>query len=96
MGAAHSALELAPKLLSGLEFNKASMKKAISAEMFATDIAIQHAAEGVPFRQAYLDAKEAVDSMTEVNPEKSLSDRVSLGGCANLGLDVLRSRLDAN
>ena len=64
--------------------------------MFANDIAIQHAAEGVPFRQAYLDATEAVDSMTEVNPEKSLSDRVSLGGCANLGLDVLRSRLDAN
>lgn len=89
-----TTLRLVPELIAGLTFNEDAMRSAISPDMFATDVAVKQTASGVPFRQAYLDAKEAIATMTNVKPETSLKDRVSLGGCGNLGLDHLRQRLD--
>lgn len=88
------ALDLLADLLGGLEWNAPAMRAAIEASMYATDVAIEQAAAGVPFREAYRKAAETAASAGEGRtPEASLAARVSPGASADLRLDELRERL---
>jgi argininosuccinate lyase len=88
------ALELIPDLLSRIEWNEAAMRAAIEPSMYATDVAIEQAARGVPFRDAYRAAADAANTTGQNRtPEQSLAARVSPGAHADLRLDELRGRL---
>jgi argininosuccinate lyase len=90
------ALELVPDLLARMRWNEVAMRAAIEPAMYATDAAIEQAASGVPFRDAYRAAAEAADAAGQGRtPEASLAARVSPGAAADLRLDALRERLDA-
>ncbi|HXD84263.1 MAG TPA: argininosuccinate lyase [Rudaea sp.] len=90
------ALELAPDLLARLQWNASAMRAAIEPEMYATDAAIEQAAAGMPFREAYRTAAESAQSAGQGrSPEQSLAVRASPGAAANLRLDELRARLAA-
>ena len=69
-----------------------AMRAAIEPSMYATDLAIDLAREGVPFREAYRQAADPA-RWTQGNPEASLAARVSPGASADLRLDDLRRRL---
>jgi len=89
-----AALALLPDLLARLEWNVAAMRAAIEPSMYATDVAIEQAAAGVPFREAYRQAAEAAAAAGQGRtPESSLAARVSPGASADLRLDELRARL---
>lgn len=89
------ALRLVPELLCKMRWNADTMRAAIEPSMYATDVAIEQAAKGVPFRDAYRAAADAIEHAGDGrNPEQSLAERVSLGSAANLGLDQLQARLD--
>jgi argininosuccinate lyase len=91
-----AALELLPDLLARIEWNAERMRGAIEPSMYATDAAIEAAARGVPFRDAYRSAAAAAESSGEGRtPEDSLAARVSPGAAADLMLVSLRARLDA-
>jgi len=94
LAAALQALAIVPNLVDGLGFKEERMKQAISAEMFATDIALERAARGVPFRTAYADAKRELGKLAEPDAAASLAQRVSPGGCGNLLLERIRERLE--
>jgi argininosuccinate lyase len=94
LNASLQALAIVPGLISGLDFNEAKMKEAISPEMFATDLALQQAASGVPFRQAYLLAKSQLDKIAAPDIASSLAQRTSPGACGNLQLTLIRQRLE--
>ena len=70
------------------------MREALDPSMYATDLAVDLARQGMPFRDAY---KQAADPArwAEGDPEASLASRVSPGAAADLRLDVLQHRLDA-
>jgi len=88
-----AALELLPKLLSDLQWNHARLRAAIDSGMYATDLAVEAAMAGVPFRQAYQTAAATADTAgAGRTPEQSLAARISPGGAANLGLEELRAR----
>ena len=90
------ALALLPDLLAKLQWNAAAMRAAIEPSMYATDVAIEQAAAGVPFREAYRRAAETAANAGEGRtPESSLAARVSPGSPADLRLDELRARLSA-
>ncbi|MFC4728860.1 argininosuccinate lyase [Coralloluteibacterium thermophilus] len=90
------ALALLPDLLARLQWNETAMRAAIEPSMYATDVAIEAAVAGVPFRDAY---RAAADSASEAGqgrtPETSLAARTSPGAAGDLRLDVLRERLRA-
>ncbi len=94
MKASLQALAIVPGLVKGLAYNEDAMRAAISTEMFATDIALEQAAKGVPFRTAYLDAKKKRDQLESPDIAASLAQRVSPGACGDLRLDRLRHRLE--
>jgi argininosuccinate lyase len=89
-----AALELLPDLLARLQWNEAALRAAIEPAMYATDVAIEQAAAGVPFRDAYRAAAEAAQAAGQGRtPEQSLAARTSPGAHADLRLDELRARL---
>ena len=94
MSASLQALAIVPSLLRGLRFKQQNMLDAITPEMFATDLALEQAAAGIPFRDAYLAAKNKLDQSEAPNASASLSKRVSLGACGDLQLDRIRRRLE--
>jgi argininosuccinate lyase len=96
-GFAHglAALALLPDLLARMQWNGAAMRAAIEPAMYATDVAIEHAVAGMPFRDAYRRAADSTDNAGQGRtPETSLAARSSPGGAADLRLDELRKRLE--
>ncbi len=89
------ALAIVPGLLADLSFNEERMREAIEPAMHATDRAVELAAGGVPFRQAYRQVASEFDQLAERTADQSLEARTSPGACADLRLDDLRGRLGA-
>ncbi len=85
-------LSLVPDLIKALKFNKEKMSQAISQEMMATDHALEQVKSGINFRDAYGAAKTESSNMTA---EESINNRISLGGASNLGIDLIKKRLNA-
>ena len=70
------------------------MRAAIEPSMHATDVAIEAAIAGVPFRDAYRRrCRRRIDAGQGRTPESSLAARTSPGAGADLRLDALRARL---
>jgi argininosuccinate lyase len=88
------ALELLPDLLRNLEWKTEAMRAALDPSMYATDLAVDLARQGVPFRDAY---KQAADPARWFagDPDVSLAARTSPGAAAALRLDALKARLAA-
>ena len=90
------ALELLPALLANLEWREDKLRAGIDSGMYATDVAVEAAVTGVPFREAYKAAAASADSAGQGRtPEGSLAARVSPGAAADLRLDELLARWDA-
>jgi argininosuccinate lyase len=91
-----SALELLPDLLARMQWNESAMRAAIEPAMYATDVAIEQAAAGVPFRDAYRAAAQAAAEAGQGRtPESSLAARTSPGAGHALQLDTLKQRLES-
>ena len=87
------ALALLPDLLATFKWQTARMRDSITPEMLATDRAVDMAREGIPFRDAYkVAAAESADISAE-GIAQSLTNRVSPGGCGQLEVELLESRL---
>ncbi|MBS0201153.1 MAG: argininosuccinate lyase [Proteobacteria bacterium] len=88
------ALALLPDLLRELRWNETKMAQALEPSMYATDLAIELARDGLPFRDAYREAANP-ERWAQRDPQASLDARVSPGGHGDLRLDTLQARLDA-
>lgn len=88
------ALALLPGLLRNMAWQPERMRGAIETSLYATDLAIELAREGMPFRDAYRAAADPARWAAR-DPGQSLAARVSSGAAGDPMLDVLRSRLDA-
>ena len=91
---AEASARLVARVLGGLELDVDRMRGAISAGMYATDRAVELAAGGMAFRDAYRAVKASLDELGRGSPERSLHARVSPGGCARLGLDDIEARIE--
>ncbi len=86
-----AALGLLPDLLRAMEWQPERMRAAIEPSMYATDLAVELAAAGLPFRDAYREAANP-ERWADRDPDASLSARVSPGAAGALRLDGLRQR----
>ena len=86
------ALALLPDLLRRMRWNEEAMRAALDPSMYATDLAVDLARQGVPFRDAYRQTADPA-RWAEGDPEASLAARVSPGAPGNPKLELLRARL---
>jgi argininosuccinate lyase len=70
------------------------LKEAMSPELFAAHRAYEMVREGLPFRQAYRKVKEELHTLKNVDAEKAIMSMPHTGATANLGLDLLKARLE--
>ena len=89
-----AALALVPELLAKLAWHPDHIAAAIEPAMMATDLAVDFAKNGVPFREAYQKAADPLQWQARTAAE-SLAARTSEGAGVNLGLDKLKQRLAA-
>ena len=87
-----AALELLPDLLRNLEWKPGAMRAALEPSMYATDLAIDLAKQGVPFRDAYRQAAEP-GRWRQGDPQASLQSRTSPGASGAPLLELLRARV---
>ncbi len=87
------ALRLLPALLQALAWKPERMRAALDPSMYATDLAVALAQQGVPFRDAYREAANP-ERWAEGDPAASLAARVSLGGAGDDQLQLIRQRLN--
>ncbi|QDW67501.1 argininosuccinate lyase [Luteimonas granuli] len=88
------ALALLPDLLRNLDWDAERMRAALEPSMYATDLAVDMAREGLPFRDAYRQAADPA-RWAEGDPAASLAARVSPGAAGDPRFDELRRRLSA-
>ena len=89
-----AALALVPELIRELTWKPERMRAALDRSMYATDLALDLARQGVPFREAYRQASDPA-RWAEGNPQSSLDARISPGASGDPRLDCLRIRLAA-
>lgn len=89
------ALSHIPSLIETATLHTNRMREAMDSAMFATDFAVKLASEGVPFRDAYVQAAQAIKEMDAgvCDADESVRARVSPGACGNLMLDAIAARL---
>ncbi len=87
------ALAVVVDLVDAIEFVPAALEAAIEPSMYATDLAVELTAQGLPFRQAYQQAAQQVASLDARDPRESVAARVSPGAAGDLRLDILQQRL---
>lgn len=90
-GRGMAALELLPDLLRNLDWNREAIDAAIEPSMFATDLAVELAGQGVPFRLAYQQAADPA-RWKQRSAADSLQARTSPGSGIELGLGRIRAR----
>ena len=88
------ALSLLPALLEALAWVPERMEQALEPSLYATDLAIGLARQGLPFRDAYRQAADPA-AWTGGDPASSLAERSSPGASGDLRLDLLKERLQA-
>ncbi len=88
------ALALLPDLLRNLAWRPERLRAALEPSMYATDLAVDLARQGTPFREAYRQAADPAH-WAQGDPEASLAARVSPGAGSQLRLDLLQRRFDA-
>ncbi len=86
-------LALFPEVIINTQFVEENLRAAIKTPMYATDLAIELSASGLPFRDAYQQVVERYSELEQRTPEVSIKQRVSPGACADLMLDELEIRL---
>ncbi|PZO65075.1 MAG: argininosuccinate lyase [Pseudoxanthomonas suwonensis] len=88
------ALALLPDLLRNLSWNADAMQATLEPSLYATDLALELARQGMPFREAYRQAADP-ERWQPGDPATSLQARTSPGGHADLRLEVIRERWQA-
>ncbi len=86
------ALGLLPDLLRRMQWKPEAMRAALDPSMYATDLAVDFAKTGMPFRDAYRQAADPAHWKAG-DPQASLAARVSPGAAGDMRLESLRARL---
>jgi argininosuccinate lyase len=89
------SLEIVGLFASRLEVDEERLRAACTAELFATDRALDLARQGMPFRDAYVAVATAAAEQEQVDLSAQLRARGHEGAPGNLDLDGVAARIAA-
>lgn len=82
------------KICQGLELSPEKCRAGFTPEIFATDYALDLVEQGVPFREAYVQAAEDLQAGAEVDIDEVMARREHLGSPSDSDLSPLVELLD--
>lgn len=86
-------LEAVDRVMPGVEFDRAKLGEAVSADLFATEEALREVVAGVPFRDAYRTAAERLDSLEVPSASDAFLAYKTPGTPGNVDTSELLARL---
>ena len=87
-----SSLRIMTRICEGITVNRDALLKGFTADVFATDRALELVGEGMPFRDAYHHVKEHLDELQAMDPQAAIARKTHLGATA--GLDFAQYRAE--
>jgi len=91
-----ASLNVCALVIKGLKVNKEKCIKACVPEIFATDKAIELAAKGMPWRDAYQKVVKELGKVKAEDPIASIKKKKHIGGTGNLGLEKSAAKIKAD
>lgn len=88
-----ASLRVLVPLVWGLDVNPEALRTGFTPGVFAADRALELAARGLPFRDAYHHVKHHLDELADMDPREAVARKTHWGAPAGLRLDLLRGRL---
>jgi len=85
-----SSLRIARLIFNNLTVNRERLLDSFTPELFAADEALDMAARGIPFRDAYKQIGLNLDKLASRDPRQNILSKTHLGAPGNLGIDKLR------
>ncbi len=82
-------------LVRGMKANPAALRKGFTPDVFATDVALEQVAAGVPFRDAYNHVKTHLEELSGRDPAKAVRLKTHYGAPAGLDFAWLSRELRA-
>ncbi|MFO0703987.1 MAG: argininosuccinate lyase [Patescibacteria group bacterium] len=87
------SIEVAKLLLQNINPKTEKLKLAMSKELYATSMAYNLVASGMPFRTAYQKVGNDLGNITSFDPDSELKKSKHLGGTANLGIAKIQQKI---
>lgn len=89
-----ASLRIMNPLLRDMKVNRDELLAGFSPAVFAADKALELAAKGMPFRDAYASVKANLNALADVDPVKAIGQKRHLGATAGLNLKAMLIRLE--
>lgn len=80
-------------LVIGMTADPAALRRGFTPDVFATDVALEKVAEGMPFRDAYHYVKTHLDELKGRNPEQAIRRKTHEGAPAGLDFTWMAGEL---
>jgi argininosuccinate lyase len=77
-------------VIEKLEIDPKRLREGFTAEIYATDQALDMVARGASFRDAYRKVGSDLEALAKRDPDQAILKRTSTGTMGNLGLDLAR------
>jgi argininosuccinate lyase len=87
-----ASLRIMELMIDGLEADPSALRRGFTADVFATDRALELVAGGMPFRDAYHHVKEHLAELESMDPQAAVDRKTHLGGTAGLDYGLLEAR----
>jgi len=91
-----SCVRICDLTMRRLEVVPEALRAAFTPEVYATDRALELAAQGMPFRDAYREVGRHLEQLEKLDPDQVVRQRTHLGTAGNLGLEQAAARIEAH
>lgn len=88
------SLEVVGIIMAEVSANPEKCLAGFSGDVFATDYALELAAQGVPFRDAYQQTAQNIANLANRDPLQNIKSKTHLGATANLGLATIKLQIN--
>ena len=88
------SLDVIAIIMTEVTANSEKCLAGFSGDVFATDYALELAANGVPFRDAYQRTAQNLEQLASRDPLENIQSKTHLGATGNLGLDSIKLQIN--
>lgn len=90
-----ASIAIMQPIVRRMKANRKALANGFTPEVFATDRALELMADGTPFRDAYRQVKDNLDSLADRDPQQVLALKTHVGAPAGLDLTAMATKIKA-
>jgi argininosuccinate lyase len=88
-----ASLRIMTLMAKSLGVNAERLRAGFTPGVFATDVALELVASGMPFRDAYQQVRANLEALASEDPDKAIAKKTHEGGTAGLDFTLYRARI---